>query len=249
MSTIKPISGKTAAGLVAFAKAMLGHPYWYGCYGQTSTRALYNAKKAQYPKYYTWELPASQLGKKVFDCVGLIKGYLWSTSTSATPVYQKAQDVSANGMYEKCVKKGSISTMPKVAGVLVFKDGHVGVYIGGGKVIEAKGHAYGVIESNLSGSYWTHWGYCPWISYEIAAAPATSVKQPSSKPATTVKYFKKYTGKSGSIVDALNAIGEKSSYSYRKTVAKANGITGYIGTPSQNVKMLNLLKQGKLIKP
>ena len=63
------------------------------------------------------------------------------------------------------------------------------------------------------------------------------------------QYFKKYTGKSGSIVDALSTIGEKSSYSYRKTIAKANGITGYYGTAAQNTKMLNLLKAGKLIKP
>lgn len=63
------------------------------------------------------------------------------------------------------------------------------------------------------------------------------------------QYFKKYTGKSGSIVDALGSIGEKSSYSYRKTIAKANGITGYYGTAAQNTKMLNLLKSGKLIKP
>jgi hypothetical protein len=66
-------------------------------------------------------------------------------------------------------------------------------------------------------------------------------------PATS-KYYKKYTGKSASIVDALKAIGADSSFNNRRAIAKANGISGYIGSPSQNTKMLNLLKAGKLIK-
>lgn len=65
----------------------------------------------------------------------------------------------------------------------------------------------------------------------------------------TVKYFKKYIGGSGSIVDALKNIGEKSSLTYRKQIASANNISGYSGTTKQNLEMLSLLKQGKLIKP
>jgi hypothetical protein len=62
-------------------------------------------------------------------------------------------------------------------------------------------------------------------------------------------YFKKYNGNSVSIVNALNSIGEKSSYSYRKKIAKANGIKLYVGSASQNKKMVSLLKKGELIKP
>lgn len=65
-------------------------------------------------------------------------------------------------------------------------------------------------------------------------------------PAT---YFKKYTGSSSSIATALNAIGEKNDYNYRKTIAAKNNIANYSGTAAQNTQMLNLLKQGKLIKP
>ena len=63
------------------------------------------------------------------------------------------------------------------------------------------------------------------------------------------KYFKKYTGNSISIVDALNSIGEKSSFEYRTKIAQINGITNYSGTAAQNTKLLNLLKDGKLLKP
>lgn len=61
-------------------------------------------------------------------------------------------------------------------------------------------------------------------------------------------YYKKYTGSTGSIVTALNAIDVDSSYNHRAKIAKANGISGYKGTASQNTKMLSLLKQGKLKK-
>lgn len=167
---------KTNTGLVAYAKAQLGKPYWYGCTGQKSTRDLYAYKKKQYPKQYQWSCPASQLGIKVHDCVGLIKGYLWCDSPTSTTVhYNGAQDVSANGMYEKCKQKGNITTMPDIPGVLVFLPGHVGVYIGDGWVIEAKGHAYGVVKTKLKGRGWKNWGKCPWITYETA----------SDKPKTT----------------------------------------------------------------
>lgn len=69
-----------------------------------------------------------------------------------------------------------------------------------------------------------------------------------TKP-TTNKYFTKYTGNSVSIVEALKAIKVDSSYTYRRKTAKANGIKLYTGTAKQNTQLLNLLKQGKLIKP
>ncbi len=67
--------------------------------------------------------------------------------------------------------------------------------------------------------------------------------------APKVQYFTKYNGNSASIVAALNSIGATSSFAYRKKIATANGIKLYAGTAAQNTQMLNLLKQGKLIKP
>ncbi len=62
-------------------------------------------------------------------------------------------------------------------------------------------------------------------------------------------YFKKYKGDSVSLVTALKEVGAAYSFSYRKKIAKKNGITLYAGTAKQNTKLLNLLKNGKLIKP
>lgn len=62
------------------------------------------------------------------------------------------------------------------------------------------------------------------------------------------KYYdipkKKYT----SLVDALKYIKVDSSFSNRSKIAKANGIKIYLGTSSQNNKLLDLLYKGKLIK-
>ena len=157
---------KTAKGLVEYAKAQLGLPYWYGTFGQKATAELYAAKKKQYPELYkSWNDFPTQYGKRVHDCVGLIKGYLWSDTTTSTPKYNSSQDVSANGMLARCKENGGIGSMPDVPGILVFMDGHVGVYIGGGFVIEARGHQYGVVKTALRSRPWKWWGKCPWIDY------------------------------------------------------------------------------------
>ena len=69
------------------------------------------------------------------------------------------------------------------------------------------------------------------------------------KKKITVKCFKIYKGDSLSIVDALEAVGAKSDFAYRKKIAAKNKIKDYKGTLEQNEKMLALLKKGKLIKP
>ena len=145
---------KTNIGLVEYAKAQLGLPYWYGTYGQTATEALLKYKKTQYPKYYTANDFISQYGKRVHDCIGLIKGYLWSDTPTSISKYNPKQDVSADGMLSICKEKGKISTIPELPGVLVFMDQHIGVYIGNGYVIEARGHAFGVVKTKLSSRPW-----------------------------------------------------------------------------------------------
>jgi len=62
-------------------------------------------------------------------------------------------------------------------------------------------------------------------------------------------FYPRYTGKSVSIVDALKSLKIDTKFSFRKKIAKVNGISAYLGTAKQNTKMLTLLKQGKLIKP
>ena len=152
--------------IMEYALGQVGRPYWYGTYGQISSASLYAAKKAQYPSAYTAQDYTDQFGFKVHDCIGLIKGALWSETPDEAAVYVKDQDVSTNGMYKAAVEKGRMNTFPKHPGQLVFKGDlsdlyHVGVYIGTNMIVEAKGHAYGVVVSKLTSS-WTYWCQCPW---------------------------------------------------------------------------------------
>lgn len=70
----------------------------------------------------------------------------------------------------------------------------------------------------------------------------------NNKLTSQIKYYPipKYNG--NSIVDALKNININSSFEYRSLIAKKNNIKDYTGTPEQNTYMLNLLKNGKLIK-
>lgn len=165
---------KTASGLVEYSIAQLGKPYWYGTFGQTASAALLAQKREQYPEYYTAGDFESQFGQKVHDCVGLIKGYRWCDTPDSEPAYKSVQDVAVSGLYMACSENGSIDTMPDIPGVCVFmRDmSHVGVYIGGGYVVEATGHARGVVKTKLAGRGWGLWGKPRWISYEAAATPA-----------------------------------------------------------------------------
>lgn len=158
---------KTNIGLVEYAKAQLGKPYWYATFGNIATADLYAYKRKQYPDFYkSWNNFPEQYGQRVHDCVGLIKGYLWSDTLISVPAYNSSQDVSANGMRQKCKETGGILSMPDIIGLLVFMDGHVGVYIGNGEVIEARGHEYGVVKTKLKNRNWKWWGKCPFISYD-----------------------------------------------------------------------------------
>lgn len=67
--------------------------------------------------------------------------------------------------------------------------------------------------------------------------------------ATGGRYYPKYTGGSNSLVDALKAVGEKeTNIAKRERIAKANGITIYSGSATQNLALLKKLRNGILIK-
>lgn len=180
----------TNTGLVDYAKAQLGNPYWYGTYGQIGSAGVYASCKKMYPlqyppKKWTEESFRIQYGKKVHDCSGLIKGYLMTPDADKNPyapaVYNPKYDWSANTTIEKCTEQGTIGTMPEVQGLIVWKNNHVGVYIGNGEVIEAKGHAYGVVKTKLKETGWLRWGKHPAIKY-------ISIPKPDPEPTPSQEF-------------------------------------------------------------
>lgn len=162
---------KNNLGLVAWASDWLGQAYWYGTCCYDCTASLLERKAKQYPSAY----PESRMsryradiatGKKCADCIGLIKGYLW-TRDDGKMVYQLdgRPDKGANGMFNTATVKGTIDTLPEVPGMLLYHEGHAGVYIGGGWAIEAQGFSAGIIKTQVSKRNWTHWYACPYMDY------------------------------------------------------------------------------------
>ncbi len=66
-------------------------------------------------------------------------------------------------------------------------------------------------------------------------------------------YYNRYTGVSNSIDTVLKAINAEAvyigSWKKRKAIANANGISLYVGSASQNLKLVSLAKEGKLRRP
>lgn len=189
----------TNKGLIAYARAMLEYhsPYWYSTVGQIASEALYKEEKRQNPSQYTkWskESFTSQYGMKVHDCSGLIKGYLMSpcidgngivTDPLKPSAYNSNYDWSANMMIQHCSETGDIKTIPEEEGLIVWKDGHVGIYDKNGYVIEERGHSYGTVRTRLADRPFVKWGRLSVIEYVKdpvpTPAPSGSISMPTLK--------------------------------------------------------------------
>ncbi|AKL96604.1 hypothetical protein CACET_c31600 [Clostridium aceticum] len=158
-------------GLVEHCKKALSERWGYvwGTFGQVLTENLLQQRLRQYPTNvgnFQQFIRQNWMGRRTADCAGLIKSYLWWNGGNIK--YDVATDASANMMYNRASEKGAIGTIPEVPGICVWKDGHIGVYIGEAKVIEARGTTQGVIQSPLKGTGsagWTHWLKCPYVDY------------------------------------------------------------------------------------
>lgn len=164
---------KNATDLVAYAIHAWesGWGYVWGTYGNVLTDSLFDYKLEQYPDgvgNYEDFIEANWLGGRTTDCVGLIKGYGWLDPDTLTIGYATngMPDYGANQMYRSASVSGTIDTIPEIPGLAVWCDGHIGVYIGNGEVIEAMGTKYGVVKTKLADRNWTHWLEIEYISYD-----------------------------------------------------------------------------------
>ena len=173
LSTFSDSSTKNAHDLAAYAinAWQSGWGYVWGTYGQIMTEEMFASKLQQYPEgvgSYADFIQANWVGGRTADCVGLIKGYGWLDAETLELRYgtNGMPDVGANQMYYNASVSGTIDTIPDTPGLAVWHDGHIGVYIGSGEVIEAMGTKYGVVKTKLEGRGWTHWLQVPYISYD-----------------------------------------------------------------------------------
>lgn len=161
--------------------------YLWGTFGAPLTDSLIRQKAAQYPKRYSEKRKEAlrALTEKqpwAFDCVGLIKGILWGWNADETrsfggAVYQSngVPDRGASAFANACTEKSTDFDTVEI-GELVYRSGHVGVYVGDGKVVEAtlKGKYDGVVITELSEGNWKGHGKLPYLDY--------TEPQPSPEP-------------------------------------------------------------------
>ncbi len=158
--------------------------YMWGTYGKPITKSLIAAKAKQYPKKYS-ETRKAFLSKKAngkalgCDCAGLIKWALWTNANVNSPIkYDGKTDRGTNGLYDAATAKGNIATLPEERGVIVYKSGHVGVYVGNGYVVECTlgNRGDGVVKTRLAEAGWTHWLKIPEVVYTGEAAKPSNNK-------------------------------------------------------------------------
>lgn len=151
--------------------------YVWGTYGNVLTQSLFDYKLKQYPEGvgdYEDFIRENWLGRRTADCIGLLKGYAWLDTTDMTIGYAEngAPDYGANQMYQYVKESGKagedyggMASLPEIPGLMLWKEGHAGVYIGGGYAIEAMGTQYGVVKTEVDGRGWEGWGKLPFLEY------------------------------------------------------------------------------------
>ncbi|WP_281627485.1 hypothetical protein [Traorella massiliensis] len=118
-------------------------------------------------------------GVRIFDCVGLIKCFMWHDYSEKNASYynKEVPDKNETGFFNEATEKGSIDTIPEIPGLMVYQPGHIGVYLGNGEVIEATA-AFDkkIVITYFKGNHpdtsykrttWTHWFKMPYLNYDV----------------------------------------------------------------------------------
>ncbi len=172
------MSKLTGKGLADFCKTKLGTPYVYGAKGSYGklTQSHLNSLILAYTDMFTniYITKAKRfVGKVCTDCSGL-------------PGWYTGKNLGSYQLYKTAVKKEPISTVGQApVGAVLWHSGHVGVYIGNGYCIEAKGIDYGTVKSKVSNTKFTHWLLFDYIDYDM---PVSSKKphNPYKEPSETI---------------------------------------------------------------
>ena len=220
---------------------------------------LANAGDRNYTKYGKW------IGANGdYWCASFVSWLFYKSfgTTNGKKLLCGSYSAACETIRQNFKKKGQYKTSPKVGDVIFFKGtrhsgaNHIGfVYkIIGNKVYTVEGNtsgASGVVDNGggvakkaYAIEYSKILGYGR-PDYTIVGAKKTTT---TTAKTSTVSYYPKYSGKSQSLVDALDSLKIASSFTDRSKIAKKNGIANYSGTAVQNSELLKLLKTGKLKK-
>jgi cell wall-associated NlpC family hydrolase len=130
-----------------------GSGYAFGSSGQRLTKKLYEELRRKFGSNFK-NSTKKWLFKEVYDCSGLVMKALEKIGVKLP---HGATSAWKNGDWKE---KGDIKHMPSNQVCVLYRRGsdgmvHSGIYLGNGNVIEAKGSAYGVVETSLKDGHWT----------------------------------------------------------------------------------------------
>ena len=119
-----------------------------------------------------------------FDCSGLIKGVLWGWNGDKGKTYGGARyascgvpDLSADAMIARC--SGVSTDFSNIhVGEVVWLSGHIGVYVGGGKVVESTPSWKNCVQiTALSARKWVKHGKLPYVNYSTSKSVTDIAKE------------------------------------------------------------------------
>lgn len=167
-----------------------GWGYVWGTYGLILTQTSFENLCEVYPNNVENHhdfIQENWVGRRTADCAGLIKGYLWFNPDTHQIEYGYGgfTDVDADTMFNNSTVNGTIDTIPDIPGLGVWHEGHVGIYVGNGYVIQASGTETGVIKTQLEGSSFTNWFEIPGIEYNVEVEEETEETTETTVETTT----------------------------------------------------------------
>lgn len=170
----------TSSGLVEYAKSCMSlpHIYLWDANGQFLTDQVLDSLIEENKDWYTEHRvairrPLCNKNIRGFDCIGLIKSYTWRDySQYNEEFYRTDSDFCTRTLIIQNLVKGSIESLPEIPGLVLWKKGHVGIYIGNNKVIECTIDKTkkpeplgGIVQTDLSDKDWEVWLEYPGIIY------------------------------------------------------------------------------------
>lgn len=149
-----------AAELVRLFRVALDERWGYiwGKSGQVWTQA----NQAASTRDMTVRYGSKWIGRKVADCSGL---FVWAYKQHGEKIYHGSNTIFNKYTSATGSLVGEVDILPGTAVFLVEggRRTHIGLYIGDGAVIEARGTKTGVVESDLS--EWDEWGTLAAVDY------------------------------------------------------------------------------------
>lgn len=165
--------------------------YALGGIGQPTTPKAVEKLKQRYPINKQFLAKVTDKKRFAFDCSGLIKSILWGWRADVTKAYGGAKykstipDCNADTMFRDYCYNHSMDFSNIEAGELVWKEGHIGVYVGKGSVIECtRSFTSNVLMTFLGNSnpvklspsrVWTAHAKCKYVEYNSIDIPTELV--------------------------------------------------------------------------